>query len=149
MKKYLIILILGIALSACNNQNGNLPTDLVNNPNSAIGLDANADLPIIEFKKMEHDFGKVIQGEKVSYNFQFTNKGKADLLIANVSTSCGCTISSYPVEPVKSGETQSISVSFDSQNRIGFQHKRITVLTNATPAKYILNIQAEVIKPGQ
>lgn len=149
MKNYLLIIILGITLMACNNSNSHLPADIVNNPNSALGLDPNTDIPVIDFKKTEHDFGKVIQGEKVSYNFQFTNKGNADLLIPNVSTSCGCTISSYPVDPIKPGETESISVSFDSQNRMGFQHKRITVLTNATPAKYILTIQAEVIKPGQ
>jgi len=149
MYKYLMILLLGIGLMACKNSNNRLPADVISNPNTAEGIDKSLKEPQVVFKKTEHDFGKVIQGEVVSYNFKFTNTGEADLIITEVTTSCGCTASHYPVDPIKPGETKMIEAKFDSEGRSGFQNKRITVLTNATPAKYILHIRAEVIKPGQ
>lgn len=149
MRKYLILLIGVLFFVSCGNNTNQLPTDVINNPNSAQGADDGMQLPQISFKKTEHDFGRVIQGEVVTYNFRFTNTGNADLIIAKVSTSCGCTASNYPVDPIKPGETKSIEAKFDSKNRNGFQNKRVTVLSNATPAKTNLYIKADVIKPGQ
>lgn len=140
---------LGFALISCENNTDKLPTDMIQNPNSANGLDESRSTPLIEFNKTEHDFGKVIQGEIVTYSFRFTNVGNADLILTSVNTSCGCTASEYPVDAIKPGETKNIKAIFDSGNRIGFQNKRITVLTNATPARHILKIKADVIKPGQ
>mgnify|MGYP002641118768 CR=1 FL=1 len=149
MNRYIILFVLALAFVSCKNNTDKLPADMISNPNSAAGLDEDMKMPLISFKKTEHDFGKVIQGEVVSYSFKFTNTGNTDLLIAKVSTSCGCTASNYPVDPIKPGETKAIEAKFDSQNRMGFQNKRITVLTNSTPAKQNLYIKADVIKPGQ
>lgn len=149
MWKYILVLFIGLAFVGCENTDKKLPTDMINNPNTAEGIDESIKMPKIEFKKQEHNFGKVIQGEIVTYNFKFTNTGNSDLIIAKVSTSCGCTASDYPTDPVKPGETKSIEAKFDSKGRMGFQNKRITVLTNATPSKKNLYIKADVIKPGQ
>lgn len=148
MWKYTIILFIGLAFVGCNNNTNKLPTDVIKNPNTAEGVDESVKMPKIQFEKTRHDFGKVIEGEIVSYNFKFTNTGNADLIITKVSTSCGCTASDYPIDPVKPGETAEIEAKFNSENRTGFQNKRITVLTNATPAKTNLYIRADVIKPG-
>jgi len=149
MYRFIIVFILGIALIACKNNGDQLPTDIIQNPNTAEGLDKGVKTALVEFNKTMHEFGQVIQGEVVSYNFKITNTGNADLIITDVNTSCGCTVSEYPMDPIKPGETKKIKAIFDSSDRIGFQNKRITVLTNATPARYILKIKADVIKPGQ
>ena len=147
MYKYIFILFITIFAISCQNTNGNLPADMIQNPNSAEGFDSNTKTALVKFNKTEHDFGYVIKGEVVTYSFKITNTGNADLLISEVTSSCGCTVSKYPVDPIKPGETKKIKAIFDSEDRIGFQNKRITVLTNATPARYILKIQAEVVKP--
>lgn len=149
MWKYIFILFIGLTLIACENNENQLPTNVITNPNTADGLDESVAMPKFEFKKREHSFGKVIQGEIVTYNFKFTNIGNADLIISKVSTSCGCTASDYPTEPIKPGETKSIEAKFNSKGRMGFQNKRITVLSNANPAKTNLYIKADIIKPGQ
>jgi len=147
MFKYITFLVITLMVVGCQNTDNKLPADMIQNPNSAEGFDDSQKIPLVKFKTMEHDFGYVIKGEVVSYSFKITNSGQADLLISDVTTTCGCTVSKYPVDPIKPGETKNITAIFNSEDRIGFQNKRITVLTNATPARYVLKILAEVIKP--
>jgi hypothetical protein len=139
--------ILFIGLIACNNsknQEKELSTDLVKNPNTATGKIDKDKLPKIEFKEKEHDFGEIFQGEKVSYSFRFKNTGKSDLIISDVSASCGCTVPEYPQEPIKPGEEGSILVTFSSGNREGFQRKTVTVVSNTQPNYVHLKIKAKV-----
>lgn len=144
-------LLLGGLLVSCssgNKKDSDLPAGLVQNPNTASGK-ADADkLPKIEFEKDFHDFGKIIQGEKVTYAFKFKNTGKSLLLISNVSTSCGCTVTNFPKEPIKPGESGKIDVSFDSEGRRGPQNKTATVMANTQPNSTMLRIQAMIVLPG-
>lgn len=88
--------------------------------------------PYIKFSEMSHDFGDIEQGEKVAYTFEFTNSGDAPIVISNVLTTCGCTASSWPREPVLPGTSSKIEVSFNSAGKIGHQNKVITIMSNAT-----------------
>jgi len=140
--------ILLFLLTGCGGNNGNqLSTDLVKNPKTALGDEDMSDLPVIEFDKEVHDFGKVYQGEKVTFNFKFKNVGKSNLLITRVNTSCGCTASEFPREPIKPGERKSLRVTFDSDGRKGVQNKTITVVSNCQPDIKVLRIKAMVITP--
>ncbi|MDD5434631.1 MAG: DUF1573 domain-containing protein [Nitrospira sp.] len=86
--------------------------------------------PNIVFKEQAHDFGKVIQGKIVEYTFTFENRGTADLLISEVTTSCGCTAALVSNNTLKPGETGQIKVSYDSQGRAGKVERKITVVSN-------------------
>lgn len=88
--------------------------------------------PFIKFSEMSHDFGDIEQGDKVEYTFEFTNTGDAPVVISNVLTTCGCTASSWPREPVLPGTSSKIEVSFNSAGKIGHQNKVITIMSNAT-----------------
>lgn len=138
---------IAIVWAGCNNASDNkLPTDVVNNPNSAEGKKADKQAEIT-FETTEHNFGQVISGEVVSYNFKFKNTGNANLIISKVSSSCGCTVTDYPEEPIKPGEEKYLEVTFDSDNRSGFQSKSVVVATNAQPSQTTLRIKAKVIRP--
>ena len=141
-----ILFVVMFAGSSCDRHSkGDLPADVIMNPNSASGVNDPDKLPVIEFETDFHDFGKLMAGEKVTYSFKFTNKGKGLLLISRVSTSCGCAVSEYPKEPIKPGEGGTIDVSFDSEGRIGLQNKSITVFSNTQPPTSLLRIQASVV----
>ena len=140
----LFILLGFILLGSCSGNSDKLPADIVSNPNSASG-NLNIPMPVIEFEKDIHDFGKVIQGEKVSYGFKFKNTGNADLLIAQVSTTCGCTVPKYPKKAIKPGEEEIINVMFDSEGKKGIQNKSITVVTNCQPSNMVIRIKAMVV----
>jgi len=94
--------------------------------------------PEIEFEKEVHDFGTLEQGGDASTEFKFTNTGMEPLIISNARGSCGCTVPSWPRQPIKPGETSAIKVKYDS-NRIGPINKSVTITSNATnePTKVI------------
>ncbi len=101
----------------------------------------------ISFKEKDnsHDFGTVPQGTPVSYVFNFTNTGKAPLVLSAVNASCGCTTPEWPKEPVAPGKSATIKATYNAANPGPFT-KTITVVSNAaTPT--VLTIKGEV-KPA-
>lgn len=141
------IAILSFMFSCGNSNNNDLPANVVSNPISADGENKLDALPAIEFEETTHNFGDVIQGEKVSYAFKFTNTGKSDLVIAKVSASCGCTATDYPRNAIKPGKGGAISVTFNSENRLGFQNKSVNVMANTQPNLTKLRVKAKIITP--
>lgn len=146
--RIMAILVLSMALFSCNNGGDkHLSGDLVTNPKSA--ENAKGKTAVIHFDKTEFDFGKILQGEVVSYTFHFTNTGDAPLIITSVDKSCGCTASDYPREPIQPGGTGDIKITYDSKGHSGFQSKTVTVNSNAIPSRTTLRIKAEVRTPNQ
>jgi hypothetical protein len=135
-----------LLIAACNQDSGRIPTDVVTNPQSATG-DAKNSLPVIAFEKDYHDFGRLVNGEKVTFGFKFKNTGETDLVISQVKTGCGCTVPKFPKEPIKPGEGGLIQVSFDSTGRNGVQNQAITVVSNCQPNQTVLRIKAMIITP--
>ncbi|HIN39785.1 MAG TPA: DUF1573 domain-containing protein, partial [Flavobacteriales bacterium] len=83
-----------LVLFSCDQKNVSseeISTDIVNNPTSAYGDETSEELPKIIFEKNAYDFGKIIQGEKVTLSFKFTNEGDADLIVTSARGTCGCT----------------------------------------------------------
>lgn len=102
--------------------------------------------PDIRFEKTEHNHGRIMQGEKVGYNFIFTNDGDASLVIMDASASCGCTVPKYSKEPIAPGEKGSVEVVFDSSGRMGQQSKTVTLKTNGKVQIVYLTIKADIIR---
>lgn len=146
--KLIFLLISSIVLLAsCGNDSGKLAGDVIHNPITASGEGDMDELPVMEFRETLHDFGTVIEGEIVTFSFKFKNDGGSDLIISNVSASCGCTATKYTKEPVKPGEEGVVTVTFNTHRRNGFQNKSITVASNTQPNKTVLRIKAKVISP--
>ncbi|MCS7188167.1 MAG: DUF1573 domain-containing protein [Bacteroidia bacterium] len=99
----------------------------------------------IRFDKMEHNFGKIREGEKVSYRFKVTNPGTVPLRITDVKPSCGCTAPAWTKEPIPPGGEGFVEVIFDSQGRSGEQIKTVTVFANTDPPSHMLRFRGEVI----
>ena len=150
MKALSIVLIMtiGFAFSSCDNSgSGRLSTDVVGNTKSATADYDKSVGPRFQFEETEHNFGKLIQGEKVSYSFRFTNTGGSDILINKVSTSCGCTVGNYPKTPIKPGESGSIDVTFNSYHKKGHQNKTVAIMANTEPNRTTLRVKARVMLP--
>jgi hypothetical protein len=100
----------------------------------ALVFQANAQAtgPVITFKEKSIDFGDLTQGDKVSHTFQLTNTGTAPLVISNVAATCGCTVPSWPKEPIAPGKTAEIQVSFNSTGKMGKQNSVVRIYSNAS-----------------
>lgn len=146
--KLLLISIMLVIVTACNqSSNEKLSADLVNNPNSATGKQDSSSLPKFQFESDIHDFGKVIEGEKLSYSFKFKNVGNSDLIIATATATCGCTVPEYPKDPILKGGEGVITVTFNTAGKNGFQHKTITLGANTQPSDIVLHVKAMVSSP--
>ena len=99
--------------------------------------------PQMEFKSLEVDYGTIEQGADPYRVFQFTNTGTAPLVITNAKGSCGCTVPTYPKEPILPGNDGEIKVRYDT-NRVGPFTKRVTLTTNAGEEPIVLTIKGKV-----
>ncbi|NUM31702.1 MAG: DUF1573 domain-containing protein [Bacteroidetes bacterium] len=93
----------------------------------------------IKFNEKIHDFGKITEGTKATYEFIYTNNGKAPLIITDVITPCSCTSPDWSKEPLLPGKSSKIKVVFDSKNKPGTFNKTITVKHNgASGTEYLI-----------
>ena len=143
MKKLFLGIIAASMLMACNNSN-----QAGNNLSAAnTSTAASANAPVMKFEKETHDFGKIKAGEKVTYEFKFTNTGKSPLIISDAKASCGCTVPTWPHTPIKPGENGAIKVIFNSAAKVGLQDKQITITANTNPAQNMVHLIGEVQIP--
>ncbi len=151
MKNTMFLLALVLSFTACQNStqtsgNGVNP-DQIKNPNSLSGQDTTG-FPVMTFETTTHDFGTIDEGAKVEYAFKFTNTGNADLIITDAQSTCGCTIPSYPREPIPPGGHGVIPVVFNSRGKRNNVSKEIKIIANTNPSTNYLNITAFVV-PAQ
>ena len=85
----------------------------------------------IKFEESLYDFGDIMQGEVVTHTFTFENIGSETLVISNVLTTCGCTATDWPRQPIEPGKRGQIKASFNTNGKLGKQAKIITVVSNA------------------
>lgn len=86
--------------------------------------------PKIEFRADTVDYGTVKKGSDDGKRFfVFTNTGDAPLVISEVKSTCGCTVPSWPKEPIAPGESGKIEVKYNMAP--GPIRKTITVHSNA------------------
>ncbi len=144
--KNIVLLFFCIVLVSCQDKSSNkeFSTDAVHN-SASMNDGSGSDVPNIQFEELEFDFGKIIQGEKVSHAFIFKNTGSKNLIISTAAGSCGCTVPEYPKEPVLPGESGKINVVFNSEGKSGYQEKTVTIVTNCEPATKILRIKTDII----
>jgi|GEM_PF-813477 len=85
------------------------------------------------FNHKDYLFGEVKAGALVTYSFKFVNDGKSPLIIRDIYTSCGCTVTSYNHIPVTVGKKGQINVVFNTDGKSGIQRKIVTIIANTVP----------------
>ena len=97
----------------------------------------------IDFESKVVDYGVIENKSDGARKFVFTNNGTEPLVIKNAKGSCGCTVPTWPREPIAPGATGEIGVNYDTK-RVGKFTKTITLTTNADKKPVILTIKGEV-----
>ena len=97
----------------------------------------------ITFKQVMHNYGKVFRGSDGTFAFTFVNTGNGPLLLSRPRSSCGCTVPSWPKEPILPGDSAKINVTYNTYI-LGAFNKTVTVYSNASKA-VVLRIRGRVI----
>ncbi|MCF8373076.1 MAG: DUF1573 domain-containing protein [Bacteroidales bacterium] len=108
---------------------------------------ASSDAVEITFEKTIHDFGKIPYRGNGECEFVFKNTGKDPLVLTNVKTSCGCTVPTWPREPIEKKKDGTIKIKYDTKRQGAFT-KTITVFSNASNSPVQLTIRGDVEKPS-
>ncbi len=104
--------------------------------------------PIMTFKSTEVDYGTIEKNSEPLRTAKFVNTGTEPLVIKNCRGSCGCTVPTWPKEPIMPGESGEIKIRY-ATNRVGKFSKTVTITTNeveGTP-KVVLRVKGKVLKP--
>ncbi|MEW5674863.1 DUF1573 domain-containing protein [Flavobacterium enshiense] len=95
------------------------------------------------FESETIDYGTIDQDANGQREFVFTNNGDKPLIIMNAQGSCGCTVPTFPKEPIAPGAKGVIGVKYDT-HRTGNFNKQVTLTTNASETPKVLTIKGEV-----
>lgn len=102
----------------------------------------------ITFDKTVHDYGTVYQEGNGTCEFKFTNTGKEPLILSKPVSSCGCTVPTWPQEPILPGKSDVIKVTYNTKS-IGPINKTVTINSNARTNRVVLQIKGNVVaKPA-
>jgi len=102
----------------------------------------------ITFVKTVHDYGTITQGSDGTCEFKFTNTGKEPLILSRPQSSCGCTVPTWPQEPILPGKNDVIKVTYNTNN-IGPINKTVTITSNGKTSRVVLQIKGSVVaKPA-
>jgi hypothetical protein len=110
-----------------------------------VKVEDNPNAPEISFEKTVHDYGTIAYGGDGTCYFKFTNAGKEPLILQQPQSSCGCTVPTWPKEPILPGESNQIKVTYNTK-RIGTINKTVTVRSNAKNNTVVLRIKGKVEK---
>ena len=154
MRKLILFLAIIIGFTAVNAQT-KFPNKAITPPQKTeVVTKKKVDVPVqeekanstIDFESKVVDYGTIEHKSDGVRKFVFTNNGTDPLIIKNAKGSCGCTVPTWPKEPILPGETAEIGVKY-ATNRVGKFTKTITLTTNADKKPVILTIKGEVNPP--
>lgn len=114
----------------------------------AAAAPAQAKKPRAVFKALSHDFGKVKQGDVVSYEFSFRNDGDASLEVERIETTCGCTAALLSEKRIAPGRDGKIKTTFDTRGYSGRMTRFLYVVSNdAESPRRELSVSADIEVP--
>jgi len=99
--------------------------------------------PIMTLESMIVDYGDIKQGSDPLRTVAFTNTGTEPLVISNAKGSCGCTVPSWPREPIAPGESAVIEIRYDTK-RLGGINKTVKLTTNDETGTYVLRVKGNI-----
>jgi hypothetical protein len=101
--------------------------------------------PHISVDPPEVNFGKAAQNKTLTKEFTIHNTGKEDLVIQDVSTSCGCTAAVLGEKTVKAGGTTPMKVELQTRTAVGKIERTVVIRSNdATNRSLVVKVQADV-----
>lgn len=96
------------------------------------------------FAESTYDYGQIEQDSDGLYKITFKNLGDKAIVINKVRSSCGCTIPSWPKNPIEPGDGGEIEVKYNTALPGAFM-KSIHVYSSAANSPVKLIVKGKVI----
>jgi Protein of unknown function (DUF1573) len=106
--------------------------------------EAPAKAPKISVEPASFDFGKALQAKTLEKQFSIRNYGDADLVIGQITTTCGCTAALLDdgQKVIKPGSSGQLRVRLETRDYSGRVVRSVLVRSN-DPAKNVLEVKVE------
>src|SRR6187402_3519864 len=149
MKKIVLLAVLTVFGVATSNAQAKKATKTTAAP-AKVEASKKADTPKVEgagmvFESETIDYGTIPHNADGKREFVFVNNGNKPLIITNAQGSCGCTVPTYPKEPIAPGAKAVIGVKY-ATDRVGAFTKTVTLTSNAEgQASKTLTIKGTVL----
>lgn len=119
------------------------PTKIVHPEEAKEQINENG--PIMSFESMNVDYGTIEQHGDPLRVLKFTNTGKEPLVIKNCKGSCGCTVPTWPKEPIMPGESGEIEIRY-ATNRLGKINKTVRITTNEGSDPHVIKVLGNILQ---
>jgi Protein of unknown function (DUF1573) len=107
---------------------------------------AGAKGPRISIEPESFDFGRTAQNKTLEKEFTIRNFGSEDLVIENVSTTCGCTVASGYAKTIKPGAKTPLLVRLETRAYTGHLTRSVMVRSNDSATSLLeLKVEATVV----
>lgn len=139
MKKILLLSVLGLLLSATSYAQTRDAAPAADPVEETMG-------PIMDIESDVVDYGTIEKNSEPLRTLKFTNTGDEPLVVKNARGSCGCTVPTWPKEPILPGEESVIEIRY-ATNRVGSFSKKVTLTTNETENNsHVIQVKGKVLK---
>ena len=99
---------------------------------------------LVEFKELDHDFGKIPYGKPVEFDVLIKNVSNDSVKIENVQVGCGCTTPKWQPGPYAAGENFKITLGFNGYTE-GMFNKVVTIYFSGG-ASQLIKFHGETFK---
>ena len=137
MKKILIIILAVASFAACKTSDKKMAGPQMSKEEKDKVLYDSANYTTIQWLDSTYlDLGKVKDGKQVEVSFRFRNSGTKNLIITDVTASCGCTVPEKPDQAFAPGQEGVIKAKFYSKGRPHAVNRKEVNVTANTMEKY-------------
>lgn len=106
---------------------------------------ATSAVPSISILETSYDFGRVVEGEKLTHAFVIKNVGQAPLHVTRMHASCSCIVTSLKDKELPPGGEGRIEVTFDTNHFSGNVRKSLSVFSDApNNPRAVLEVRAQI-----
>ena len=104
--------------------------------------------PKIELETTAFDMGEIEYEGLAHAQMEVYNRGKGDLQISKITTTCGCTTAKMPQNVIKPGESSLLEITVDPTLIAGYSTTKTLSIASNDPANPIVNVDVTThIKP--
>lgn len=101
---------------------------------------------VIAFSNTTYSYDTISKGSNGECVFEFTNLGDEPLIITSAFSSCGCTVPSWPKEPILPNKKGEIKIKYNTEKTGSFS-KVIVVKSNSSEHKNVILRINGMVKP--